>query len=69
MQFIHIDFIPQFATDVRHISSQYSIFSDAIPWVEGIAALFMHDPFAVDQDYDDEQWMLLLTQFDSSRNT
>jgi hypothetical protein len=59
-QFNHLDFISQFMTDIRHISSQENIVAKTLSWVEVITAPVMHDALAAGQDDNNELRTLLL---------
>ena len=54
-QFNNLDFISKFTMDIRHISSQGNIFTDALSQVEAITAPVTHDALAAAQDDDDEE--------------
>jgi hypothetical protein len=58
-QFNHLDYIPQFTTDVRHISGQDNVVEDALSRVESITAPPSHDELAASQESDDELRVLL----------
>ena len=50
----HLDFISQFTTDIRHISSQENIVANALSRIEAIAAHVTHDVLAAAQRNDEE---------------
>ena len=60
-QFNHLDFISQFTTDIRHISSQDNIVADALSRVEAISAPGKHNALATAQEKDDELRSLLVS--------
>ena len=53
-QFNHLDFISLFTTDIRHISGQENIVTDALSRVEAITAPVTHDVLAAAQKDDEE---------------
>jgi len=57
-QFNHLDFISQFTTNIRHISGQNNIVTDALSRVEVITAPVTHDALATVKA-DDKMQMLL----------
>jgi cleavage and polyadenylation specificity factor subunit 1 len=53
-QFNQLDFITQFTTDIRHISGQDNVVTDALSRVESISTPPSCDAVAASQDSDDE---------------
>jgi hypothetical protein len=60
-QFNHLDFIPHFTTDIRHISCQDNIVADALSRVEAISAPITHDAIAAAQEDDELRSLLVST--------
>jgi cleavage and polyadenylation specificity factor subunit 1 len=58
-QFRHLDFIAQFATDIRHISGQDNVVADALSRVVSVTAPPSLDDIATAQDTDDDLRTLL----------
>ena len=58
-QFNQLDFISQFATNIRHISGQDNIVADTLSRVEAIAAPVTHDMLATAQQTEEELNKLL----------
>jgi hypothetical protein len=58
-QFNHLDVVAQFTTDIRHISGQGNVVSDALSRVESINAPPSYDALAASQNSDDEVRTLL----------
>jgi cleavage and polyadenylation specificity factor subunit 1 len=53
-QFNHLDFIAQFTTDIRHISSQDNVVADALSRVQSVTAPPSYETLAALQDADDD---------------
>ena len=51
-QFIHLDFVSQFTTDIRHISGQDNFVADALSRVEVITAPVIHEGLATAHEND-----------------
>jgi cleavage and polyadenylation specificity factor subunit 1 len=58
-QFNHLDFIAQFATDIRHMSGQDSVVADARYRVKSVTAPPSYDALAAAQNREDELRRLL----------
>jgi cleavage and polyadenylation specificity factor subunit 1 len=58
-QFNHLDFVAQFTTDVRHISGQDNVVTDALSRVESITTAPSPDALAASQEDDGELRALL----------
>jgi hypothetical protein len=58
-QFNHLNYTPQFTTDIRHISAQGNVVADAVSCVESITAPPSHETLAAAQNSDYELRTLL----------